>query len=205
MDALKELADELQAHFPEEAISSRQDISDDAVYAHTWAYQDRLDEVFGLAWHSSIDWPHGLDGRSRCVLTVWVGDEAYTREAYGKPGGQFGATEAQAFKRACSAFGIGRYLYHYDGPMPEGAQPPKRGGGGGDRPGVRTQKQADYMDSLGSRLYGVDWRNVRNDRVRELTGGSRQLSMDEASALIEEFKAALDNPGPPAMREEETD
>ena len=214
MDDLKELTGALQAHFSEEAVSSRRIGGRDVVYAETWAYQDRLDEIFGLAWHSSIDWPDIPTRNARCVLTVWVGDEAYTREAYGEPEMRstpdgpapiFGTAEAQAFKRACVAFGIGRYLYHYEGPVPEsGNSPPRRNGappassGAGDE---RTQKQADYLDSLGSRLYGTDWRAVRNERVAALTGGDRPLSSREASGLIEEFKAALENPGPPAGQE----
>jgi hypothetical protein len=81
-------------------------------YADPRAYEERLDKVFGADWEVKfITW-----GESRliCELTV----HGITRSSTG----EFDTTkrnaiaegtvaEAQAFKRACSKFGLGRYLY----------------------------------------------------------------------------------------------
>lgn len=81
-------------------------------YADLRAYQDRLDEVLGLGWAVSYT-PWG--DRIVCHLTI----AGVTRSSTGEPDSQSEkseiagtATEAQAFKRACSAFGLGRYLYN---------------------------------------------------------------------------------------------
>jgi hypothetical protein len=79
-------------------------------YVDLRAYQDRLDEVIGLeGW--SVEY-RNLGAKSIiCRLTIL----GHVREDVGEPSGDGDnpATEAlaQAFKRTCSAFGLGRYLY----------------------------------------------------------------------------------------------
>lgn len=82
-----------------------------AAYADLRAYQNRLDEVCGLDWSVTFT-PWG--DRIICHLTI----SGVTRSSTGEAGSQsdrneIGGTsaEAQAMKRACSAFGLGRYLY----------------------------------------------------------------------------------------------
>ncbi len=82
--------------------------------------QERLDEVCGLGWAVTYS-PWGND-RIICHLTI----NGITRSSTGESDGQserseIGGTaaEAQAFKRACSAFGLGRYLYAIDAPWTE--------------------------------------------------------------------------------------
>ena len=83
-------------------------------YADVRAYQDRLDDVCGLDWSSKyLPW---LDGRIICELTI----AGVTRSSTGEMNEQdvrngLGGTaaEAQALKRAASAFGLGRYLYQF--------------------------------------------------------------------------------------------
>lgn len=81
-------------------------------YADLRAYQNRLDEVCGMDWSVSYT-PWG--DRIICHLTI----NGVTRSSTGEPDAQSErseiagtATEAQAFKRACAMFGLGRYLYH---------------------------------------------------------------------------------------------
>lgn len=81
-------------------------------YADLRAYQNRLDEVCGLDWTVSYT-PWG--SRIICHLTISgitrsSTGEADSREEKSEIAGT--AAEAQAFKRACSSFGLGRYLYH---------------------------------------------------------------------------------------------
>jgi hypothetical protein len=81
-------------------------------YADLRAYMQRLDEVCGLDWQVSYT-PWG--DRIICNLTI----AGVTRSSTGEPDSQsekseIGGTaaEAQAFKRACAMFGLGRYLYN---------------------------------------------------------------------------------------------
>ncbi len=82
-------------------------------YADVRAYQDRLDEVCGMNWEVSY-LPWG-ENRVVCHLTIF----GVTRSSTGESDSQserseIGGTaaEAQALKRACSCFGLGRYLYN---------------------------------------------------------------------------------------------
>lgn len=81
-------------------------------YADLRAYQDRLDEVLGLRWAVSYT-PWG--DRIVCHVTI----DGVTRSSTGEPDSQSEkseiagtAAEAQAFKRACAMFSLGRYLYN---------------------------------------------------------------------------------------------
>lgn len=81
-------------------------------YADLRAYQNRLDELCGMDWSVTYT-PWG--DRLVCHLTV----NGVTRSSTGESDSQserseIGGTamEAQAFKRACAMFGLGRYLYN---------------------------------------------------------------------------------------------
>lgn len=81
-------------------------------YADLRAYQNRLDEVCGMDWSVTYT-PWGE--RIVCHLTI----NGITRSSSGEPDSQAErseiagtAAEAQAFKRACAMFGLGRYLYN---------------------------------------------------------------------------------------------
>lgn len=80
-------------------------------YADLRAYQNRLDEVCGMDWSVTYT-PWG--DRIVCHLTI----NGITRSSTGEPDSQSErseiagtSAEAQAFKRACAMFGLGRYLY----------------------------------------------------------------------------------------------
>ena len=78
-------------------------------YAEPRVYEDRLNTVCPGDW--SVRFVPWGDNRIICELTV----HGVTRSSTGEEGdGGFApgtAAEAQAFKRACSKFGLGRYLY----------------------------------------------------------------------------------------------
>lgn len=86
-------------------------------YGDLRAYQDRLDEVCGLEWSCKyVPWG---DGRIICELTIAGVTRASTGEADAqdeKNNVAGSVTEAMAFKRACAAFGLGRYLYSMPSP-----------------------------------------------------------------------------------------
>jgi hypothetical protein len=80
-------------------------------YADVRSYQNRLDEICGMNWSVTYS-PWG--DRIVCHLTI----NGVTRSSTGEGDAQSEkseiagtAAEAQAFKRACSCFGLGRYLY----------------------------------------------------------------------------------------------
>lgn len=81
-------------------------------YADLRAYMERLDEVCGLDW--CVEYQPWGDTRIIARLTI----QGITRASTGEMGTQdlkneMGGTvaEAQAFKRAATMFGLGRFLY----------------------------------------------------------------------------------------------
>lgn len=80
-------------------------------YADLRAYQNRLDEICGLNW--SVSYTPWAD-RVICHITI----NGITRSSTGESDADSErseiagtSAEAQAFKRACAMFGLGRYLY----------------------------------------------------------------------------------------------
>lgn len=81
-------------------------------YADLRVYMDRLDEVCGGDWSVAYD-PWGPD-RIICRLTIAGVTRSSTGESSAESDrNEIGGTvaEAQAMKRACAMFGLGRYLY----------------------------------------------------------------------------------------------
>lgn len=77
-------------------------------YAEPRVYEDRLNSVCPGEW--SVRFRPWGDTRIICELTI----HGVTRSSTGEENEGFApgtAAEAQAFKRACSKFGLGRYLY----------------------------------------------------------------------------------------------
>ncbi len=122
----QQLSTRLAEPFPAAAVSWRAGaVSRDKkraqalAYAEPRVYEDRLNEVLGADWSCRfIPWG---ETRLLCELSVRLEDDAggereLTRTSTGEFDGgdkvaQGTAAEAQAFKRACSKFGLGRYLY----------------------------------------------------------------------------------------------
>lgn len=113
------LLNDLRIPFPPEAITWKPGhaTKDGAkclamAYGDLRVYQERLDRLCGLDWSVAYE-PWGGD-RIICRLTIG----GVTRSSTGEMSDQdekngMGGTvaEAQAFKRAAAAFGLGRYLY----------------------------------------------------------------------------------------------
>ncbi len=80
-------------------------------YVDSRVYQARLDEVTGGDWEVRYEFLKDDGSLVKCILTVC----GVTREDVGEADPEDGNTAtsavAQAFKRACTAFGLGRYLY----------------------------------------------------------------------------------------------
>lgn len=98
-------------------------------YADQRAYTDRLNALFTPAgWtrrytiHTSANFQRGKDQKIvakvlvACELTIFgLGSHCATGEEWADDDNAGTSAEAQAFKRACSCFGLGRYLYHFAG------------------------------------------------------------------------------------------
>ena len=98
-------------------------------YADQRAYTDRLNGMFSPAgWtrkyavHTSANFERTKDQKIvakvlvTCELTIFgLGSHSATGEEWADNDNALTAAEAQSFKRSCSCFGLGRYLYHFSG------------------------------------------------------------------------------------------
>jgi hypothetical protein len=98
-------------------------------YADQRAYTDRLNALFTPAsWtrkytvHTSANFQRAKDQKTTakvfvtCDLTIFgLGSHSATGEEWADDANAGTSAEAQAFKRSCSCFGLGRYLYYFTG------------------------------------------------------------------------------------------
>jgi hypothetical protein len=98
-------------------------------YADQRAYTDRLNALFTPAgWtrkytiHTSANFERSKDQKIvakvlvTCELTIFgLGSHSATGEEWADDDNAVTSAEAQAFKRACCCFGLGRYLYYFTG------------------------------------------------------------------------------------------
>ena len=98
-------------------------------YADQRAYTDRLNTLFTPAgWtrrytiHTSANFERSKDQKNvakvlvTCELTIFgLGSHSATGEEWADNDNAGTAAEAQAYKRTCSCFGLGRYLYYFEG------------------------------------------------------------------------------------------
>ena len=98
-------------------------------YANQRAYTDRLNQLFTPAgWsrkyavHTSANFQRGRDQQTvakvfvTCELMIFgLGSHSATGEEWADDENAGTSAEAQAFKRSCSCFGLGRYLYYFEG------------------------------------------------------------------------------------------
>lgn len=98
-------------------------------YADQRAYTDRLNQLFTPAgWtrkyqvHTSANFERSKDQKTvakvfvTCELSIrGLGTHSATGEEWSDDDNAVTSAEAQAFKRSCACFGLGRYLYHFEG------------------------------------------------------------------------------------------
>jgi len=168
-------------------------------YADLRAYQNRLDEICGMDW--SVTYTAWGD-RIVCHLTI----SGVTRSSTGEGDAQSERTEiagtaaeAQAFKRACAMFGLGRYLYdfpavwaEFDGNkaftpagkakleklvfehykragQPEKATPEPAASQ--EKPSPAVTKKIQEFSVLGNELYGENWPQVYRKDIQTISQG----------------------------------
>ena len=98
-------------------------------YADQRAYTDRLNQLFSPAgWtrkycvHTSANFERSKDQKTvakvfvTCELRInGLGTHSATGEQWADNQNAGTSAEAQAFKRSCACFGLGRYLYYFEG------------------------------------------------------------------------------------------
>jgi hypothetical protein len=137
-DTVKELVAALEVPFDASQIEWRvmnttkngQPVRGQVVpYADQRAYTDRLNTLVTPAgWtrkytiHTSANFERSKDQKIvakvlvTCELTIFgLGSHSATGEEWADNDNAGTSAEAQAFKRACSCFGLGRYLYYFEG------------------------------------------------------------------------------------------
>lgn len=108
--ALSEPFDEADIKYRAGAISRDGKRAQALPYADPRVYEDRLNALVPGAWEVEFE-PWG-ETRIICRLTIHGVTRSSTGESGDGPEAVAGtAAEAQAFKRACAKFGLGRYLY----------------------------------------------------------------------------------------------
>lgn len=134
MEKIRKLVAELEVPFKPSLIEWRvTSMNEDRTrgqimpYADPRAYTDRLNELFTPAgWTrkyavtTSANFERSRDQKTvakifvTCDLTIFgIGSHSATGEEWADDDNAGTSAEAQAFKRACSCFGLGRYLYQF--------------------------------------------------------------------------------------------
>lgn len=136
--SIKELAAELEVPFDSLLINWRvtnttkgsRNLRGQVIpYAPQRAYVDRLNALLTPAgWtrrfsvHTSANFERSMDQKTiakvfvTCDLTIFgLGSHSATGEEWADDENACTSAEAQAFKRACACFGLGRYLYYFTG------------------------------------------------------------------------------------------
>ena len=170
-------------------------------YADQRAYIDCLNALFSPAgWtrkytvHSSASFQRGKDQRVvakvfvTCDLTIFgLGSHSATGEEWTDDDNAGTSAEAQAFKRTCSCFGLGRYLYYFSGvwvDLDERRRPkttPKLAGWAtpdGWRQGLRPHREVDTAKTAGgnnSRQHGSVQQGSHDELVRQIEAMAQPL------------------------------
>lgn len=120
-DTLKALSKPFPAEFIEwrpGATNKDKTQAQALAYVDPRCYQDRLNEVYGLGWSSLRDIQFTPE-KAVITVTLYIGSasrsgvgESSLTDKFGK-GLAITKADAQAFKRACVEYGLGRYLYDW--------------------------------------------------------------------------------------------
>ena len=182
-------------------------------YADQRAYTDRLNALLTPAgWtrkyavHTSANFQRGKDQKTvakifvTCELTILgLGSHSATGEEWADDDNAGTSAEAQSFKRACSCFGLGRYLYYFTGvwvdigdrkrpkkipTLPEWATPD--GWRNGLRPHNDSNPSSDHQDKVSS---APDQDNRRNG-----------AATTKESSLVRQIEALAEPLGKPLYR-----
>ena len=163
-------------------------------YADQRAYTDRLNALLTPAgWtrrytvHTSANFERAKDKRIvakvlvTCELTIFgLGSHSATGEEWADNDNAGTAAEAQAFKRACSCFGLGRYLYYFAGVWVD----------------LDERKRPKSVPHLFGWATPQGWREGQRPRPEAETAisnlASNDVSLEEPHQMIREIEAMAD-------------
>jgi len=163
-------------------------------YASPRAYTDRLNAIFTPAgWtrkyavYTCANFERAKDKKIvakvlvTCELTIFgLGSHSATGEEWADNDNAGTAAEAQAFKRACSCFGLGRYLYYFTGVWVD----------------LDERKRPKSIPRLFAWATPQGWREGQRPRQGADTTvanpTSHDVSPQEADGLIREIEAMAD-------------
>ncbi|MGH9511357.1 MAG: Rad52/Rad22 family DNA repair protein [Terriglobales bacterium] len=163
-------------------------------YADQRAYTDRLNEMFTPAgWtrkyavHTTANFERARDKKivAKVLITcelmiLGLGSHSATGEEWADNDNACTAAEAQAFKRACSCFGLGRYLYHFTGVWID----------------LDERKRPNSIPRLFGWATPQGWRQgqrpAQQEATRPCVSVSKERSTGETDALIRDIEAMAD-------------
>jgi hypothetical protein len=160
-----------------------------APYADPRLYQDVLDAL-APGWESEF-LPWGSESVI-CRLTV----DGVIRSEVGV-GGEHDASN-QAFRKACCAHGLSRYLWSLprqwvqleNGKIPPATLPKLRAAlGGEDDPLAKLRR---HFHALGTELYGDSWDDVRRRNNLRVSGGQVEHTADLSEEMLQKLIAGLE-------------
>ena len=182
-----DLIEALRAPFPWDALEVRPgSVRRDGTgalalaFADPRVYEERLDAVAGPE-HWSVEFAPWGNTRLICRLTLFGVVKCSTGEADPTDKNAGTVAEAQAFKRACAKFGVGRYLYHL---------PQVWARGTGDSRSFRFENPARVIDEM-RHTYELAQRKSSSAPVRASSATTRTDLPPDAS------RPAHHHPAPP--------
>ena len=146
-------------------------------YADQRAYTDRLNALFTPAgWtrkytiHTCANFERSKDQKIAakvlvtCELTIFdLGSHSATGEEWADDDNSCTAAEAQAFKRSCACFGLGRYLYYFTGTWVD----------------LDDRKRPKFVPQLAGWATPAGWQGgLRPSRAREQKPSERTVAGD---------------------------
>lgn len=188
-------------------------------YTDQRAYTDRLNQLFTPAgWtrkyqvHTSANFERSKDQKTvakvfvTCDLMIFgLGLHSATGEEWADDENAVTSAEAQAFKRASSCFGLGRYLYYFSGEwvdIDERKRPktvpalPGWATPDGWRQGLRPQQRADSLirDPLTNAKPGIDHGTALSSLILQIEARAEPLGKRMYRGLLKRI-ARVWNPG----------
>ena len=163
-------------------------------YADQRAYTDRLNTLVTPAgWtrrytiHTSANFERSKDQKIvakvlvTCELTIFgLGSHSATGEEWADDDNAATAAEAQSFKRACSCFGLGRYLYYFTGTWVD----------------LDDRKRPKTVPQLFGWAIPQGWREGQRPRPEAETAisnlASNDVSPEEPHQMVREIEAMAD-------------
>lgn len=181
-----DLADALAEPFAPAAHQTKRQGGSEITFVSVHHYKQRLNATVGPAGWSNTVRLEEHSGKLVAVVALSilgvtkenVGDEDEDKDSFGTASTN---AYAQAFKRACSDFGLGAYLYDKAG-REAATRPASRPASGGKA----TQRQMEYLDKImKSSAFTADERDRVAAKVAAMDGKT-------VSAAIEWAKEQLD-------------